>query len=231
VQQLNDDDPDRRVGFCEKILAMVEEDNSILDKIIWTDETIFKLNGHINRHNSIYWASENLGINIERDFNVTGISVWIGLSSYDVIGPFFFSSTVTGESYVEMLQDYFQPAIADWPDLNDFWYQHDGAPDHYSRIAREYLDEMLPGRWMGRRGPVQWPPRSLDLSPPDLFAWVVVKNAVYSKKPTSIDQLQNDIINAFQQISIDLCKKVCRSIESRLHKCIQADSLHFEQDY
>jgi hypothetical protein len=50
VQQLNDHDPDRRVEFCEKILVMVEEDNSILDKIIWTDEAIFKLNGHINRH-------------------------------------------------------------------------------------------------------------------------------------------------------------------------------------
>ncbi|CAF3237474.1 unnamed protein product [Rotaria sp. Silwood2] len=58
-----------------------------------------------------------------------------------------------------MLKDYFEPAVADWSDLNDFWYQHDGAPAHYSRIAREYLDEMFPDRWMGRRGPIEWPPR------------------------------------------------------------------------
>ena len=95
---------------------------------------------------------ENPGIDIERGFNVSGISVWIGMSSYGVIGPFFFSPTVTSQSYVEMLQDYFQPAGAEWPDLNEFWYQHDGAPAHYSRIAREYLDEMFPSRRMGCRG-------------------------------------------------------------------------------
>ncbi|CAF4694672.1 unnamed protein product [Rotaria sp. Silwood2] len=230
VQQLNDDDPDRRTEFCEKLLMMAEEDHSIFDKIIWTDEAIFKLNGHVNRHNSIYWASENPRIDIERDFNVPGISVWIGISSNGIISPFFFNSTVTGESYVEMLKDYFEPAVADWSDLNDFWYQHDGAPAHYSRIAREYLDEMFPDRWMGRRDPIEWPPRSSDLSPPDFFAWGVVKDAVYSKKSTSIDQLQNEIVDEFQQISTDLCKKVCRSVESRLHKCIQADGWQFEQD-
>ena len=115
VQQLNDDDPDRRVKCCEKLLVMIEEDNSILDKIIWTDEAIFKLNGHINRHNSVYWTSENPGIDIERDFNVSGISVWIGMSSYGVVGPFFFSSTVTGESYVEMLQVIFNPQSLSGP--------------------------------------------------------------------------------------------------------------------
>ena len=45
VQQLNDDDPDRRIEFCETLLTMIEEDDSIPDKIIWTDEAIFKLMG------------------------------------------------------------------------------------------------------------------------------------------------------------------------------------------
>jgi hypothetical protein len=180
VQQLNDDDPNRRIEFCEKLLAMIEEDNSILDKIIWADEAIFKLNGHVNRHNSIYWASENPRIDIERDFNVSCICVWIGISSHGIIGSLFLGSTVTSESYVEMLQGYFQSAVADWLDLNDLWYQHDGSPAHYSRIAREYLEEIFPGRRIRRRSTVEWPPRSPDLSPPEFIAWGVVKNEVYS---------------------------------------------------
>ncbi len=32
IQQLNGDDPDRRVEFCEKLLAMAEEDSDIFDK-------------------------------------------------------------------------------------------------------------------------------------------------------------------------------------------------------
>ena len=39
----------------------------------------------------------------ERDFNI-----------YGIINPFSSSSTVTGEDYVEILQDSFQSAVADW---------------------------------------------------------------------------------------------------------------------
>jgi hypothetical protein len=232
VKSLSSNDPTTSIRRAASELSISKTSIlCIFDNMIRTDEAIFKLNGHVKRHNSIYWASENPRIDIEREFNALGITVWIGISSNGIIGPFFFSSTVIGESYVEILKDYFEPAVADWSDLNDFWYQHDGAPAHYSRITREYLDEMFPGRWMGRRGPIEWPPRSPDFSPPDFFAWGVVKDAVYSKKPTSIDQLQNEIVDAFQQISTDLCKKVCRSVESRLRKCIEADGCQFEQDY
>jgi hypothetical protein len=44
-----------RIEFCETLLAMAEEDKNIFDKIIWSDEAVFKPNGHVNRHNSIYW--------------------------------------------------------------------------------------------------------------------------------------------------------------------------------
>ncbi len=81
VQQLHDNDPDRRSKFFQKLPIVVEEDNSILDKAPWTDGAIFKLNEHINRHNSIYWVPENAGIDFESVFNVPGISVWMGLSS------------------------------------------------------------------------------------------------------------------------------------------------------
>jgi hypothetical protein len=154
------------------------------------NEPVFKLNGHVNRHNSIYWASENPRIDLERDLNVPGISVWVGLSSYGVIDPFFFNSIVTDASCVQMLRDQFQPVIADWPDISDFWFQHDSSSVHYSQIACDYLEEMFPDRWIGRRGAVEWPPRS-----PELY------------------------------------KKVCRSMEFRLHKCIEANGWHFEQDY
>ncbi len=80
---------------------------------------------------------------------------WVGLSLYGVIGPFFFNSTVTGASYVQILQDQFQSVIADWPDMSDFWFQHGGSPAHYSQIARDYLKEMFLDRWIGRRGAVE----------------------------------------------------------------------------
>ena len=39
------------------------------------------------------------------------------------------------------------------------------------RDVTTFLDETFPGRWVGRGGPTAWPPRSLDLTPLDFFAW------------------------------------------------------------
>ncbi|EFN79901.1 hypothetical protein EAI_14953, partial [Harpegnathos saltator] len=42
-------------------------------------------------------------------------------------------------------------------------FMHDGAPAHFSRIAREYLNNNYINRWIGRGGPIAWPARSPDL--------------------------------------------------------------------
>ena len=49
------------------------------------------------------------------------------------------------------------------------WFQHDGTPAHFTLDVREYLNNVFPNRWIGRGGPVQWPPRSPDLTPVDFF--------------------------------------------------------------
>ena len=42
-----------------------------------------------------------------------------------------------------------------WPQLQckRLYFQHDGAAPHYAVIVREWLDEKLHGRWIGRCGP------------------------------------------------------------------------------
>ena len=51
------------------------------------------------------------------------------------------------------------------------WFQQDGAPAHFALDVREYLNNIFPNGWIGRGGPVQWPPRSPDLTPMDFFIW------------------------------------------------------------
>ena len=50
-------------------------------------------------------------------------------------------------------------------------FQQDDALAHHSREVRAFLDEQLPDRWIGRRGPVEWAPCSPDLTPYDFFLW------------------------------------------------------------
>jgi hypothetical protein len=35
--------------------------------------------------------------------------------------------------------------------------------------VRRCLDRLFPGQWIGRRGSVEWPPRSPDLTPLDVL--------------------------------------------------------------
>ena len=111
LHQLNDDDHDRRVQFCETFQQLCAEDPTFPEKIIWSDEAIFKLNGQVNRHNSVYWASENPHVIHEKEVNTIGVTVWIGICASGLIGPFFFEETVTGSSYVSMLNNEFLPRV------------------------------------------------------------------------------------------------------------------------
>ncbi|KAL4713619.1 hypothetical protein ACJJTC_017660 [Scirpophaga incertulas] len=43
------------------------------------------------------------------------------------------------------------------------WYQNDGCPAHFASPVREYLNQEYPERWIGRHGPILWPPTVLFL--------------------------------------------------------------------
>ena len=173
VHGLLEDDPDRRIQFCEIMLnEMRVHDEELFSKIIWSDEATFKLTGHVNRHNCTYWYTENHRIVFEKQLNQPGVTVWGGISCHGVIGPWFFDGTVTGEKYLEMLATYVIPGLQmNYDNFNLLYFQHDGAPPHYAVAVRNYVDESFHGKVIGRRGSIEMPPRSPDLTPMDFFSF------------------------------------------------------------
>ena len=115
VHELKEDDYDRRVEFCEIFLSLLNEEPGLINLIIWSDAATFKLNGHVNRHNSVYWATQNINGKWEQTMQAEEIIVWAGIRSRGVIGPFYFEGTVTGQSYLSMLNDYFYPIFRRLP--------------------------------------------------------------------------------------------------------------------
>ncbi|EZA47953.1 hypothetical protein X777_15037, partial [Ooceraea biroi] len=57
--------------------------------------------------------------------------------------------------------------------------QHDGCPSHSSLVAQHVINDLYPGRWIGRGGPVAWPPRFPDLTPMNFFFRGRIKDIVY----------------------------------------------------
>jgi len=64
-----------------------------------------------------------------------------------------------------MLQKFFLPELENNALVENCYFQQDGAPVHYARKVRDYLNQVFPDRWIGRRGPLEWAARSPDLTP------------------------------------------------------------------
>lgn len=59
LHAMNQDNPHRRVQFCELFQHKVHEDEKFMSRTVWFAEATFKLNGTVNHHNYVYWAPEN----------------------------------------------------------------------------------------------------------------------------------------------------------------------------
>ncbi|GFU94970.1 hypothetical protein TNCV_333061 [Trichonephila clavipes] len=56
-----------------------------------------------------------------------------------------------------------------------------------------FIERHVGDRLISRFGPVNWPPRSCDLTPLDYFLWGYVKPLVYADKPQTLDHLEDNI--------------------------------------
>jgi hypothetical protein len=66
-----------------------------------------------------------------------------------------------GENYAIFLENTL-PILLDEVPLNireRMWFMHDGCPAHSTRRATNILNQKFPKRWLGRYGPIRWPPR------------------------------------------------------------------------
>lgn len=220
VQKLSEDDKIRRTAFCLEWLDKLEWDSGIEDLTLWTDEATFKLDGMVNKRNWVTHDYENPHTQVEVPQKAPGLSVWLGVHSGGLIGPFFFNKTVTGDTYLTMLKNDIIPSLMTLPQYNQILFMQDGAPPHWSLAVREFLGETFGANWIGRDGPIQWPPRSPDLTPCDFFLWGFLKDLVYRKKPRSLNELRQSIIDSCSQITKEMCKKACQSVKVRLENCV-----------
>lgn len=237
TQELSEDDFDRRMVFCEEMMQILDNNVIQLENVLFSDESTFTLNGHVHRQNCRYWASENPHWMRElHTQNRVKVNVWAGIIGEHVIGPFFMDGNLTGNNYLELLQNNVVPALAGlYPDQenaqlpnNAIWFQQDGAPPHYHVNVRQYLDLIFTNQWIGRRGSMEWPPRSPDLTPLDYFLWGYVKSMVYKTKPTDLEDLKQRITLAIRSITPQMLNNVRRHFYLRLGCCQDMQGAHFE---
>ena len=106
------------------------------------------------------------------------LTVWCGLWSGGIIGPFFFKNgagaivTVNGIRYRAMINQFLFLKI-NGIDADDIWFQQDYATCHTANETINWLEEKFGESIISRNGPVNWSPRSCDLTPLDFFYGVM----------------------------------------------------------
>ena len=147
------------------------------------------------------------------------------------IGPHELPHRLTGESYLQFLRNELPILLEEVPlDIRqEMWLQHDGAPAHFSRVVREYLDETFSNRWIGRGGWIRWPARSPDLNPLDFFLWGHFKAIIYGRTlPANRNDLMDRINMAAATVTEELLERCWENLIVRAHKCIEVGGGHFE---
>ncbi|GFW20888.1 transposable element Tc3 transposase [Trichonephila clavipes] len=97
-----------------------------------------------------------------------------------------------------------------------WWFQQDDATCHTARAIIDLLKDTFCDRLISRFGPVNWPPRSCDLTPLDYFLWGYVKSLVYEDKPQTLEHLEDNIRRVIADIRPQMLEKVIENWTSRL---------------
>jgi len=160
----------------------------LLSIIVFTYDASFTQDGINNSRNVHTWSHDNVhetsATKFQRRFS---LNMWFGLLGKRLIGPFVFDNNLTGNTYEVFLRNELPGLLEDIPLMirSQMYFQHDGAPPYYTQHVGEYTNEPFANRWLGRVGPVAWPPRSPDLTPLDYYLWGNMKTLVYETKVDS----------------------------------------------
>jgi hypothetical protein len=147
-----------------------------------------------------------------------------------VYGPFFFmETTITCIVYLDMLQQFLIRQSDEDDQEGRIHSQQDGALPHYLEEVSEYFNTRFPGRWIGRAGPLEWPPRSPDRTSLDFFLWGFVKNRVFVPPlPGNVAKIRTRITAAVTEVTPEMPCSVWQDNDYGWDVCCITNESHIE---
>ena len=130
-----------------------------------------------------------------------------------------------GLRYRTMINEFLWPELEDM-EVDDVYFQQNGATCHTSSETIGLLFENVPGRVISRNGDCNWPPRSCDLTPLDFFLWGYVKDKFHADAPQSIQELKEKIRTVIDEIEAQMCENVMENLIKRAWSCKRNRGCH-----
>ncbi|GFS67778.1 hypothetical protein TNCV_4364351 [Trichonephila clavipes] len=168
----NDHQARRRfVEWAQNEIAVVPDFHK---RILFSDEAHFWLVECLRQQTNEIWSEANPQVYVETPLHPEKLTVWCALWAGGIIGPYFFKNDeghnvpVNGDRYRAMITNFFIPELNNH-DVQELWFQQDGATCHTARATIDLLKDTFGDRLISHFVPVNWPPRSCDLTPLDYF--------------------------------------------------------------
>ena len=111
-------------------------------------------------------------------------------------------------------------------DVDDVYFQQDGAKWHASGETINLLREKFLGRVISRNDDCNWSPRSCDVIPLDFFLWGHVKDKVYADALQSIQHLKEKMREVIDEIEPHLFENVMEHFINRASSCKRSCGVH-----
>jgi hypothetical protein len=123
--------------------------------VSFMDEAYFTQDRYFNSRNSHVSDDVNplavfVRVHQQRRFSV---NIWAKIVN-NLLGPVILPTHLNGAAYLEVLQSMLLLLMENAPLMmcRDMWFQHDGAPPHFSLVVRSHLNNTYGEQWIGRMG-------------------------------------------------------------------------------
>lgn len=196
-------------------------------KVLWTDESIFKVFGQNRRVFVRRAANERMlpeCIVPTIKHGGGAVTVW-GCFSYLGLGTLHrIEGIMRKEHYHEILESHAIPSGLRIIGEN-FIFMHDNDPKHTAKICKQYLNEQTEANIIQI---MIWPPQSPDLNPIELL-WDELDRRVRVVGPTSKEQLWNILQQEWNNIPGDTIRKLIERMPRIVAAVIKAKGKFFDE--
>jgi hypothetical protein len=121
----------------------INSSSHMIRYMLFTDDAHFTCDGVNNTRNSHLWDPDNPHRTVQSKYQHRfSVNVWCCVIGDQLIGPYIFPQRLTGGIYANVLHDKLPELLENVPlqTRRQMYYQHDGAPPHFSQVVRQYLN-------------------------------------------------------------------------------------------
>ncbi|GFW56496.1 putative mariner transposase [Trichonephila clavipes] len=162
------DQKQQRIDNSEHCLELFKRNKQdILHRNVTMDETCIHYYTPESKKSSAEWTEAgesrpneaNPQVYVETPLHPEKLTIWCALWAGGIIGSYFFKNdeghnvTVNGYWYRAMITNFFIPELNNH-DVQELWFQQDGATCHTARATIDLLKDTFGVRLISRFGPV-----------------------------------------------------------------------------